>query len=214
MARQKSTHPVAKSLQKTQDSESSSSSDHSDSESDSPVPSKPVAKNPRTKPTVTKVSPKDSSSQSSGSEDEETSSDSPSDSDSDDVQVPPKASTLKRSRCDDGSPTENARPSKRVTKGPKYIFHKSYNESNGACTILAGKTYFKVFYSFDTPRSLNTRNSFVYCSSPKLFSQGHPSIFGRNWLVLKKVVEGCRRASSRQLRCRKVPRMSERYIGC
>jgi hypothetical protein len=58
---------------------------------------------------------------------------------------------LKRSRCDDGGgSTENARPTKCVTKeAARNIFHKSYNGSNGCCTLLAGKIYFKVFRSFN-----------------------------------------------------------------
>jgi len=167
-------------VQKAQDNESSSSSD--DLESDNPGPSKRVAKKSRKKPTITQAPQKDSSSQSSGNEGEGNSSDSSkgsggkdednsseSDSDLNDampsktiVEMPVKSSKLKRSRCDDDTPTKNARPSKRVTKeSEQYIFHKSYNESNEACTILAGNTYFKVFglRSFAISQSLNTRNS-------------------------------------------------------
>ena len=176
MAKQKYTHPAPKYVQKTQHSESSSSSD--DSESDNPEPSKRVAKVSNKKSTVTKVPQKleGSSSQTSGNEGEGNSSDSSkgskgkdedssseSESDSDDakprkriVEVPVKGSKLKRSRRDDDSPAENTRPSKRVTKeSEQYIFHESYNESNEACTILAGKTYFKVFglRSFDISQS-------------------------------------------------------------
>lgn len=63
------------------------------------------------------------------------------------AKAPGKASTLKRPRCDDeGGPTENARPRKRITKESEtQLFHESYIESSGDCMILAGKTYFKVF---------------------------------------------------------------------
>jgi hypothetical protein len=146
------------------DNESSGSSD--DSESDDTGPNNRVAKEPRKDSTVTKMLPKGSASESSQTEDGDCSSDS----DSDDAkprktvaQVPAKGSTLKRPRCDDGGDsTENARPTKRVTKEPaKYIFHKSYSESNGSCTLLAGKTYFKVFRSFDISQSQSTGNSSV-----------------------------------------------------
>ncbi|KIM38859.1 hypothetical protein M413DRAFT_12492 [Hebeloma cylindrosporum] len=64
------------------------------------------------------------------------------------TKAPTKATTLKRSRCDDAgtSTPENARPSKRLTKETEKaaFFHESYNESSGDCTILAGKTYFKI----------------------------------------------------------------------
>jgi hypothetical protein len=63
------------------------------------------------------------------------------------AEVPEKASTLKRSRSDDaGGPTKKARRSKPINKEPEnHVFHKSYNESSGDCTLLAGNTYFKVF---------------------------------------------------------------------
>ncbi|KIM38863.1 hypothetical protein M413DRAFT_419828 [Hebeloma cylindrosporum] len=165
MGRQKYKKQATNPLRHDKENSSSSDSDpDSSSESDVAGPTKRVVEEPRKKSTVAKTPLQGSSSETTDADgsDPQSDDDSSCDSESSDdaeptrivAKVAAKTSTLKRSRCDDD--TVDARPSKRATnEAEKPIHHESYQGSrnNGAWTLVAGKTYFKI------PTSILTRPS-------------------------------------------------------